>query len=449
MTLRPLLFSLVPTLGLAFDVEVEVENDLQVEVRPPDLSPSFHLLPGQAQSLLLPGPYLEAGEEWQISLVKPPTHGQISPFLAAPPPQTEAYDAEIALTYTPNAGFLGFDQFTYRYTSARFDQEIVVPLFIVNETSPSALFVPDLSLRRGAFIAPFSCVTYTPEGNALFFATPQCSPQGLVTVADPESQWNVELAVDTQVVPSDLLSPVTYPVAVDGFDPDGAYGATARFNITVRPNRCPSPATLECVSPAPAPWSPKGQLELINTLQATHGWSHWGPHVSVLLAVGQSSDPEGDALRFLMGPTKGRSGPVIGEPGLNKVQIRAVPHESKLWVTVDDSGLAARTSMNYKVITYAQAVTRVESIVKADRTLGRRLVRFLQLLKLVKRVAADPVFSNTSYNPRIRQRKAATEKSLRYLLKITDGWVAQQPISPASRAYYMHCLGSLTAAISR
>ena len=97
MTLRPLLFSLVPTLGLAFDVEVE--SDLQVEVRPPDLSPSFHLLPGQAQSLLLPGPYLEAGEEWQISLVKPPTHGQISPFLAAPPPQTEAYDAEIALTY--------------------------------------------------------------------------------------------------------------------------------------------------------------------------------------------------------------------------------------------------------------------------------------------------------------------------------------------------------------
>ena len=444
---RCLLLLLMPTSGLAFDVKVE--TDLQVEVRPPDLSQSFHLPPGQAQTLLLPGPYLEAGEEWQISVVKPPEHGQIAPFVAAPPLQAEAYDAEIALIYTPDAGFLGCDQFTYRFSSARFDQKIVVPLFVVDGTSPSALFVPDLSLRRGAFIPSFSCAHYTPEGHALFFATPQCSPQGLVRVVDPESQWNVELAADTQAVPSNLPSPVTYPVTVDGLDPDGAYGATARFDITVQPNQCPAPATLEWVSPSPAPWSGDSQIQLINTLQMTHGWSHHGPHIRISVAVGPSSDPDGDDLRFLVGPAKGRSAPVVGQPGLNEVEVKAVPHEGELWVSVDDSGLAARTSTQFKVISYLQAVNRVEGVVKADRTLGRRQVRFIQLLKLVKRVAADPVFSNTSYNPRIRQRKAATEKSLRYLLKITDGWLAQQPIPSATRDYYTRCLGSLTAAISR
>jgi hypothetical protein len=167
------------------------------------------------------------------------------------------------------------------------------------------------------------------------------------------------------------------------------------------------------------------------------------------IAVGQSSDPDGDPLRFLMGPTKGRSPPVTGQPGLNKVMIMAMPHESKLWVSVDDSGLAAKTAMKVKVISYVQAVCRLEALVQADRSLGRQQTRFFQLVKLIKRIAANPVFSHTSYNPRILKQQAAAEKSLRFLLKVTDGWVAQQPISPASRAYYMHCLGSLTAAISR
>ena len=448
MISRCLLLLLMPALGLAFDVEVE--TDLQVEARPPDLSQSFHFPPGQAQNLLLPGPYLEAGEEWQISVVKPPEHGQIAPFVAAPPLQAEAYDAEIALTYTPDVGFLGCDRFTYRFSSARFDQEIVVPLFVVDGTSPSALFAPDLTLRRGAFIPSLYGASYTPEGTALFFATPQCLPLGLVKVVDPMSQWNVGLAVDTQAVPSDIQSPVTYPVAVDGLDPHGAYGATARFNITVEPNQCPTPASLEWLSPAPVPWSQERQVELINPLKQNYGWSHWGPHLTVSALVGPSSDPDGDDLRFLMGPTKGRSSPQVGQPGLNEVQVRAVPHEGELWVSVDDSGLAARTAMQYKVISYVQAVARVESIVKADHALGRRQVRFVQLLKLIKRVAADPVFSNTSYNnPRVRQRLAATEKSLRYLLKITDGWLAQQPIPSSDRDYYKRCLGSLTAAISR
>jgi hypothetical protein len=129
--------------------------------------------------------------------------------------------------------------------------------------------------------------------------------------------------------------------------------------------------------------------------------------------------------------------------------IMAMPHESKLWVSVDDSGLAAKTAMKVKVISYVQAVCRLEALVQADRSLGRQQTRFFQLVKLIKRIAANPVFSHTSYNPRILKQQAAAEKSLRFLLKVTDGWVAQQPISPASRAYYMHCLGSLTAAISR
>jgi hypothetical protein len=239
---------------------------------------------------------------------------------------------------------------------------------------------------------------------------------------------------------------VTYPVAVDGVDPEGIYRATVRFNVTVHPNQCPTPATLEWVSPAPASWSEVSQIQLINTLQLSVSHNVFGRYIGVSIRVGQSRDPDGDELRFFAGPHSGRA-PMLGQPGLNKVYVRA--DEGEVWVSVDDYGLKARTSMNYKVISYAQAVSHVEGLVRADRTLGRRQVGFLQLLRLIKRVAADPVFSNTSYNPLIRKQKAAAEKSLRYLLKLTDGWLAQQPLVPASLAHYRRCLGSLTAAISR